>query len=54
MTPRFDRHCEECGYDGEFDDVHNPGSDVVPVSKCSECGHVTATKCGCETPGAHR
>lgn len=54
MTPRFDRHCEECGYDGEFEDVHNPGSDVIPVSKCAECGNVTATKCGCDNPEVHR
>ena len=53
MSPRFDRHCEECGYDGEFDDVQQRGSDVIPVSKCPDCGHVTATKCGCEDPANH-
>jgi len=54
MSPRFDRHCEECGYNGDFSDVYNPGSDVVPVSECPNCGNVTATKCGCESPEAHR
>lgn len=54
MTPRFDRHCEKCGYNGSFKDVYNPGSDVIPVSKCPECGNVTATKCGCEDPATHQ
>jgi len=51
---RFDRHCEECGYDGAFEDVNNPGSDVIPVSKCAWCGTVTATKCGCDSQEVHR
>lgn len=50
---RFDRHCGDCGYDGEFEAVTQRGSDVIPVTKCPACGAVTATKCGCETPAAH-
>lgn len=50
---RFDRHCGDCGYEGEFEDIPQRGSDVIPTKKCPECGNVAAIRCSCETPAEH-